>query len=230
MTPPGLPNSARALTKTEQVRTTLREAILNLTLKPGTYLNIDELARRHGMSPIPIREAVARLESERLVVVRPHVGAEVAPLSEASVHDVFALLEGLESASAGRIASLATPQDVVELRELATAMDQPSSKRDYEKWGHANAAFHLRLAAIAALPLSRDHLQAAIDHWERIRRHFFPKVPARRQAEAQAEHHAIVDAVERRAAAQLEKLLRAHNREARDAYLALLGAGVGKRE
>lgn len=219
---PTLP--ARPPTKTEQVHDWLREAILTHGLKPGDYLNIDELARRHGVSPIPVREAVARLATERLVVVRPHFGAEVAPLDENSVHDVFALLEGLETASAARVAELADADDHAALDALLDTLRQAARSGDADEWGRTNTAFHLRLAGIARLPLVQDELRVAFDHWDRIRRHFFHAVPGPRLDRAQQEHRAMVAAVKRRDAAVLEQCLREHNRTARTSYLQTLAA------
>jgi len=223
---PAIP--ARPPTKTEQVHAWLRGAILTHALPPGEYVNLDALARRHGVSAIPVREAVARLASERLVVIRPHRGAEVAPLDADSVADVFALLEGLETATAGRVAALATPADVADLETLLAELDRSARRGDADDWSRANAAFHLRLAAIARLPLVGDGLRLAFDHWERIRRHFFRSVPGPRLAEAQREHRAIVAAVRRGSAAPLESALRRHNRHARRAYARALAASAAK--
>ena len=220
---PAIP--ARPPTKTEQVHAWLRGAILTHALPPGEYVNLDALARRHGVSAIPVREAVARLASERLVVIRPHRGAEVAPLDADSVADVFALLEGLETAPAGRVAALATAADV---EVLLAELDRAARRGDADDWSRANSAFHLRLAAIARLPLVGDGLRLAFDHWERIRRHFFRSVPGPRLAEAQREHRAIVAAVRRGSAAPLESALRRHNRHARRAYARALAVPAVK--
>lgn len=217
---PAIP--VRPPTKTEQMHAWLRSAILTQALKPGEYLNLDELARRHGVSAIPVREAVARLATERLVNIRPHFGAEVAPLDEDSVQDVFALLEGLETASAARVAELATPADVADLEALLAALSRAAQADDVAEWGRANTAFHLRLVAIARLPLVQDELRIAFDHWDRIRRHFFRAVPGPRLKQAQKEHREMVDAVRRQAAGALERCLRRHNRTARKTYLQAL--------
>ncbi len=216
------PTPVRHRTKNEFVHDLLRGEILSLALKPGTDLNIDEIARRLGVSAIPVREAVARLASERFVVMRPHVGAQVVPIDENSVHDIFALLEGLESAAAPRIASLATETDVNDLGRLLDEMDRPALRSELIKWGAANTGFHLRMAAISALPLVQDQLRVAFDHWERIRLHLFQAASPQRVTLAQEEHREIVDALKRRAGARLATLLRTHNQAARDAYLRLL--------
>ena len=219
---PTLP--VRPPTKAEQVHDWLREAILTHGHKPGDYLNIDELARRHGVSPIPVREAVARLATERLVVVRPHFGAEVAPLDENSVHDVFALLEGLETASAARVAELASADDLAALDTLLDNLHRAAQSGDTDEWGRANAAFHLRLAGIARLPLVQDELRVAFDHWDRIRRHFFHAVPGPRHGRAQNEHREMVAAVRRRPAGAHQPSRRHPNPTARTNYLQTLAA------
>ncbi|MBM3843587.1 MAG: GntR family transcriptional regulator [Verrucomicrobia bacterium] len=224
----GLPSiPERAPTKTEQVHGWLREAILTHALRPGEALNLDELARRHGVSPIPVREAVARLTAERLLVIRPHHGAQVAELDENSVHDIFALLEGLESASAPRVIERAGPEDVAALEGLLGTLDAAVAAGDSDAWGRANAAFHLRLAGVAQLPRVEDQLRLAFDHWDRVRRHFFREVNGLRLGEAQREHREMVQAVARGAAGALEHGLRAHNRTARAFYLHALAGKTG---
>ena len=91
-------------TKQEFVYRTLRDAILRCELQPGERLVIDDLARRLNVSIIPVREALQLLQAESLVQVVPHVGTSVAPVSRASIIDVFAVLEGLEGSgvAAGR--------------------------------------------------------------------------------------------------------------------------------
>ena len=84
------------VTKHQFVYGLLRDAIMRCELAPGDRLVIDDLARRFQVSIIPVREALRLLQSEGLVVSVPHVGTTVAPISQASVHEMFAILEGLE--------------------------------------------------------------------------------------------------------------------------------------
>jgi DNA-binding GntR family transcriptional regulator len=216
--------AARALTKTELIHETLRRGILSLEHQPGDYLNIDELARRHQVSPIPVREAIARLAAERLVVMRPHIGAEVAPLDETSVREVFAFLEGLETATADDIVARATAEDVAVLTAILATMDQMHLPRDLAQWDEANADFHLRLSAIAGLPLLHDHLKRVLEHWDRIRRYFFSLSSDRGAKKAQTEHRAMIKALREKDGPLLTKLLHQHNARARQNYLKQLAS------
>lgn len=212
----------RALTKTEMIHGLLRQGILRLKYRPGEYLNIDELARRHGLSPIPVREAVARLVAERLAVMRPHIGAEVAPLDETSVREIFAFLGGLETSAIGDIVAKATSGDVADLERLHEAMMGLTLPKELEAWDRTNAAFHLKLASIARLPSILEHLRVTFDHWDRARRYFFEIAPARDATRAQREHGAMIKALGKRDGERLQALLRQHNARARQGYLQVL--------
>lgn len=213
---------ARALTKTEFIHGLLRQGILDLKFRPGDYLNVDELARRHEISPIPVREAVARLVAERLLIMRPHVGAEVAPLDETTIREIFAFLEGLETSAIGDIVAKATADDIAELRRIHAELEQLSLPGDLEAWDRSNAQFHLKLAAIAQLPSVLAHLGVVFDHWDRARRFFFEISPRRDASKAQREHRAMIRALEQRDGVLLHGLLHQHNDRARLVYLELL--------
>jgi DNA-binding GntR family transcriptional regulator len=213
---------ARALTKTELIHGLLRQGILDLKYRPGDYLNVDELARRHEISPIPVREAVARLVAERLVIMRPHVGAEVAPLDETSVREIFAFLGGLETSAIGDIVAKATGDDIADLRQIFAELEQLRLPEDLESWDRSNAAFHLKLASIAQLPSILEHLRVVFDHWDRARKYFFEISPGRDANKAQREHLAMIRALEKRDEGLLHVLLHQHNERARLVYLELL--------
>jgi DNA-binding GntR family transcriptional regulator len=213
---------ARAITKTELIHGLLRQGILDLKYRPGDYLNIDELARRHEISPIPVREAVTRLVAERLVIMRPHVGAEVAPLDQTSVREIFAFLGGLETSAIGDIVAKATSDDIADLRQIFAEMEKLRLPEDLVSWDRSNAAFHLKLASIAQLPSILEHLRVVFDHWDRARRHFFEISPVRDANKAQHEHLAMIEALEKRDEGMLQSLLHQHNERARLVYLKLL--------
>lgn len=210
------------MTKSSFVHEKLRGQILRDELKPGTYLNIDELARQMGMSPIPIREAVARLAAERLVEIRPHAGASVAPLDEGGVREVFAILEGLEVGIAERLCELATPEACHGLSELLQLMETDAANASADAWDDHNREFHLKLAAIAGMPMVLQILGEAFDRWLRLRRHFFADRDTDRLARSQQEHRRMVSLLREGDAASLEELFKRHNRAARNHYLTSL--------
>lgn len=80
----GVARSIVRTTLAEQTYEAIKERILDQTLIPGSRLNIDSLSRELQVSSSPIREALARLEAERLVVSELYAGYAVAPKPSAS--------------------------------------------------------------------------------------------------------------------------------------------------
>lgn len=80
---------AQPISSVDRVYRDLREAIVSCRYLPGSPLRLQELSSEYGMSLIPIREALRRLEVERLVENRPNRGARVATMSLADVDDTY---------------------------------------------------------------------------------------------------------------------------------------------
>ena len=75
----GGPADSKTLAATIAQR--LRALILDGQLQPGARLPLTDIAASLGVSVMPVREALSRLEAERLVVMRPRRGAIVARLT-----------------------------------------------------------------------------------------------------------------------------------------------------
>ncbi|MEV4438181.1 GntR family transcriptional regulator [Streptomyces sp. NPDC049577] len=90
---------------THAVCTAIRDDIVSGVFPPGARLIEELLARRYGVSRVPVREALRTLASEGFVVTRRHAGACVAEPTEqeaADLLDVRALLEPLGAARAAQ--------------------------------------------------------------------------------------------------------------------------------
>jgi DNA-binding GntR family transcriptional regulator len=209
---------ARPRTKQQFVYKTLRRSIMRCELQPGERLVIDALARKLEVSAIPVREALRVLQSEGLVQNVPHVGATVAPLSRDSIVELFTIMEGLEAVATRAAAQNATPRDVAALAEVAAAMDKALDAKQYEEWAELNTEFHLSFSRVAVMPLLEQMMARVLDRWDRVRRHYFNGVLLPRMAQAQSEHHELVDAMRRRDLDALERMVRRHNQGALGAY------------
>lgn len=211
-------SQARFRTKQEYVYLALRESIMRCELGPGERLVIDVLARTLQVSAIPIREALQLLQSEGLVLIEPHVGATVAPISEASIDEAFAIMEGLETVAVrGAIARLAE-SDGRNLQELVARMDEAVAAREYDRWGDLNAELHRRIGEIAGMPLLREMTERVLARWERLRRFYFSGVLVHRVEQAQAEHRVLLDAMLAHDVDLAERIVRQHNQAALAAY------------
>ena len=215
-------------TKQEYVYQSLRGAILRGELAPGQRLVIDEIGRQLQVSAIPIREALQSLQSEGLVLGSPHVGATVAPISEDEVQEVFAIMEGLETVGVREAARRLDDAGIALLSGVVVEMDEAVAERDYERWADLNGDLHRMINEIARMPLLGEMTRRVLARWERLRRHFFQGVVVPRVAQAQEEHHGLLDALVRRDPDGAEQVVRAHNRAARAAYAEYLRLGTAR--
>lgn len=85
----------------------VRADIIAGVLQPGTRITEASLAERHGVSRVPVREALRALEAEGFVESRPNVGSRVARIPVDEADDLFAVREALEISTARRAATRA---------------------------------------------------------------------------------------------------------------------------
>jgi DNA-binding GntR family transcriptional regulator len=164
----------------------LREQILDGGLSAGAPLRQEKLAKSLGVSRLPIREALARLESDGLVVLRPRQGYVVASLDTAEIQEVFEL-RGVIEEYAGRLATpRRTQQDVADLEKILLAMEAilPDSSEDIVTFSMHNKAFHERLFAPSDRKLTCSLLSTLQDNSER-----FVRMGARLVSDLQFAHH-----------------------------------------
>lgn len=207
-------------TKRAIVYDALRSSIMRCDLQPGQRLIIDDISKQLGVSQIPVREALQQLQSERLVVNVPHIGATVAPISPTDVTEVFTLMEGLESVAMEPAAAHGSPEFLRKLDHHVRDMDAALASGDGERWAALNSEFHRLIAAQARMPLLLDMTQRTLDQWDRVRRFF--NILSKRVAHAQSQHHDIVAAFRNHDVEELRRLSRDHNRDALIAYVSEL--------
>lgn len=100
------------------VCTAIRDDIVSGVFEPGGRLTEELLARRYGVSRVPVREALRTLESEGFVTTRRHAGACVAEPTEQEAADLLELRMLIEPLAAARAARRRTEAHLKVLRGL----------------------------------------------------------------------------------------------------------------
>ncbi len=213
-----LGQGVRFQTKQEFVYQTLRDAIISCEIPPGTRLVIEDIAQRLSISPIPVREALQLLQSDRLVESTPHIGATVANISQDSITEVFTLMEGLEVITTRAATQKMTADAMKEIKECVSKMDAAISKKDYQEWLKLNGLMHDVIAKTANMPMVHDMLSHVLTHWKRLRNYYFEEVVSSRLTQAQQEHHEMVKFMQEKNYAALEQSVRSHNQHDLQAY------------
>ncbi|WP_077369850.1 GntR family transcriptional regulator [Anaerosalibacter sp. Marseille-P3206] len=113
-----LPKIKSKGTLTERTIEILKDAIVNLELKPGQLIKEEEIAEQIGVSRTPIRAAIDRLVYEGLLVVIPGKGTFVTELTHKQVDDLLSVRKLLEGLSIELAATLRTEEDLKNIRYL----------------------------------------------------------------------------------------------------------------
>src|SRR5947209_20422967 len=109
-------------TLAEKAYDTLHMAIVMGRLRPGARLPIEELAEYLQMSPMPIREAVRRLDAVGLVENVPHRGARVRELSVTDLAEVYEARLALEIPAIRRAAQRFVDGRIQHARDCLTVL------------------------------------------------------------------------------------------------------------
>ncbi len=186
-----MPTSRSGPTKQERVYQDVRERILAGTYVPGFRIVIDALAEEFGVSALPVREAIRRLEAEGLVVFRPNVGAQVAP-AEPGVFDeemtVLAVLEGYATAEA---APFIGPDELQLLAEITDRMVGAMETLDTLRFGRLNHEFHAVILERCPNTALVELVNGVTRRLDAIRRTVFVQIPYRGAASV-AEHRTLI--------------------------------------
>ena len=192
----------------DAVYRTIREAILQGTLSPGARLGEEDLARRFAVSRTPVREAVLRLEAERLAERNSRRGLTVAGVTPEEILEIYVVRQALDGLAARVAAESARPADIAELRWLNDELRSAVSSAPIDTLSRLNLAFHEAMYKAGHNEFLLELIKTAHD---RVRR--FPGTtlsqPDRPQAVVQ-EHAEIIDAIERRDGQRAEEIASRH--------------------
>lgn len=219
------------VTLADGVYESVKALIMDHVLAPGGRVTIDALARQLGVSPTPVREALARLESEGLVRKRPLAGYTTTPLlTRAEFEDLFEMRMLLEPAAARRAAGAGlSAADTASLRREADLPDPPPDAAAHPPTrrtspGYASfAAFTAQDARFHNLLAERSGNRMLYESVVRLHAHLHLHrldFPVAHYGISAVEHHRIVDAIAAGDPDAAAAAMRAHLTAARERHIA----------
>jgi len=198
------------VTKQERVYSAIRERILSGAYGPGYRVVIDALAAEFGVSALPVREAIRRLEAEGLVIFRPNAGAHVAPADPGLFDEEMTVLAVLEGYATALAATQLGKAEIRRLTELNESMVEAIERLDPLTFGRLNQEFHAVIYEHCPNAALVDLLRDVARRLDAIRRTVFVQIPYR-GAESVAEHRKLIELIVDRAPfAKIEAAARAH--------------------
>lgn len=208
-----------ATSKSQQAYEWLRDRIVSHRFSPGYRLVLSQLATELGVSPVPVREAIRRLEAEGLVTYEKNVGAQVALVDEGEYITTMQTLAIVEGAATGFSAPLLTAEDLAAARAINQKMRDTLEHFDPRHFTELNEEFH----AVLFQRCRNEHMVDLVHRgWNRLRMlrdSIFGFVPGR-SAESVDEHDHILDLIEETAdPLDVELAARNHRTATLDAFL-----------
>jgi DNA-binding GntR family transcriptional regulator len=194
----------------------LRDEILACRLAPGEELREQELAIRFEVSKQPVREALLRLERERLITVLPRQGYRVNPVSLSDARDIFrfrGVLEPACAADGAKSASAKTLGGLDAFRKFEGSL---------EEFIRYNREFHCAIARTSPYPRMTSAVCELVEQADRLVLMSVGSVQGRDPDKLVHEHIAIIDAMQARNGRLAAKLLRDHVAQAEDRVVAAL--------
>jgi DNA-binding GntR family transcriptional regulator len=186
----------------ERVYRLLREWLVTARLKPGEFLSDAILAQECKTSRTPVREACSRLAQDKWLSLIPRKGYLVKPISVRDIVELYEFRKLLECFSAEKSARAATPESVVQLKDIVAV--ENNGRGDLSGILIANEAFHLRLAELAGNQLVIDQLRLALGYVRRLDTLCTQTVPG------WFGHREIIRAIEQRKPGEARKAMTAH--------------------
>jgi DNA-binding GntR family transcriptional regulator len=206
--------------KQERTYTVLRDRIHSGAFAPRARLNIDGLARELGVSAIPVREALRRLEAEGWVRFQPNVGAIVAPVDATTWEQEMVAVAILEGAATADAAAYLRLSDLSRLRKIAAEMEAlAAAQGDPVKFSRLNRRLHATIVSRCGNPYLLELLEQTYLRLDRIRSTMFAYLPERFKP-AITEHAHLIDLLETRDQAAIEQYARWHKLQTVEAYRA----------
>lgn len=198
-------------TLSENVFRRIQAAIVKGEIAPGSKISEPELARTYGISRGPLREAIHRLEGQRLLVRVPHVGARVVSLSHAELIELYEIRESLEGMACRLAAERMSAAEIDELRRVLDTHERDAAFQAgvgyYQQEGDYD--FHYRIIQGSGNQTLVQMLCGELYQLVRMYRIQFSATP-NRPHQAFAEHHRILDAIADRDGELAELLMRRH--------------------
>jgi DNA-binding GntR family transcriptional regulator len=137
----------------------LRAMVITGELPGGSRLNQEELATRLGLSRMPIRQAIERLESEGLVTIRRSRGAIVTSLDAAGILELFEIRSALEGLAFRFAIAAIEPGELDQLERKVRALER--AQPNVTRWLVLHDEFHDLLCQRAGRPRLTEQIRLA---------------------------------------------------------------------
>ena len=199
----------------------IKQSILDNRLIPGQQLKEEWLASQLHISPTPVREALAKLEQEKLIKIIPHRGKFVAEITVDDVCEIYEVRSVLEGLAVMSATPLIPETALFELEQAFQAAGKQIDQGHYRHYFHSDSQLHHLIIQTITNQWLAQTLRTFNDHVRRIRAfsiaHSGPHIRHSLQ-----EHFAILEAIKGRDPLQARQLMEQHVQQAGERIVAIV--------
>jgi DNA-binding GntR family transcriptional regulator len=207
-------------TKSQAVYEVLRHDILSGKLKPGEKIVISSLAEAFGLSGIPVREAMKKLESEGLLQVTPHSGTTVSRFDGKEFVEIGMIRGEMEALATRLAAPYLNEVDISFLEKKIQEMESAMREKHYRMLSSLNRDFHLRIYKAAPYPYL---YKLIVDLWEKSNRAQSVYILSPERATVSIkEHKEILEALRQKDGILAEKLMRGQKKRSLETIINMI--------
>lgn len=214
--------------KKDKVYDLLEDRIVTNELKPQEYLNEQVISRDLGVSKTPVREALQKLEHERLVVIIPNKGTFVTNIGIDRIREVFEIREILECAAARLAAALPAREQFTGIlkNHASLRVGDGAELRQHLLSGYQ---IHTHIVEAVGNSYLNEYYENILAHIVQIRVYFIRRFEMKRLHETVDEHRKVLEAIVKGDADGAEIAMRDHlKRSLSNINQLMLGSGGQK--
>lgn len=226
--------SQKKETLAERATKMIREAILDLSLEPGTRIDERILSQRFGISRTPAREALNRLASEGLIRIESNFGAYILPLDLGEIRSFFDAYFMLEKAIAF-FCRMSDPTLVSDLTELNDLLALAQDGQNVDQIQRLNTNFHLRIAKsthnehLITFARQIEYHSARFTYFIYQIEHEWSLNAESEHAKVQHDHLRIIDAIKKQNRVELDQCMSEHARQFYDRAIRVISHCTGEK-
>ena len=174
----------------------IKEHILTLYFQPGQFLNEAAICEALGIGRTPVHQALQRLHTEKLLEIVPRKGVIIQPDTVPQILDILDARLLIEGELARRAAMRCMPVDVVELKKIVAGGDHDHGGGGIDDFVERDRGFHIKIASMSGSWTLSDLLRTL--HERSTRFWYLHLWQTLDKTKAAREHHAVINAIERR--------------------------------
>ena len=126
----------------EQVYEYLKNLISQNGIKPGDYININDLSDKLGVSKTPLRDALLQLEIDGFVKILPRKGILVNKLTMEDIKNIYEIIGALECSVLSALEGVLKSSDIEKMEKFNENMKEALERGDFNEYYKNNLKFH----------------------------------------------------------------------------------------